>query len=448
MSDPRREAFRILRRVEEGGAYASILLEERARSIEDPRDVALLTEIVLGVLRKRSVLDHAIGGVLSSRTIETIDPPVKAALRIGAYSLLLLDRVPDFAAVDTAVELARAGGARGAAGFVNGVLRAIARRGRELLPAAPVAGDVAGLASFHSHPLWWTEKLAARLGWERAGALLAQNNEPAPPVLAPAVPGLAERLAAEGVSTEPGGNLPEALRVVSGVPQATRAFREGAFWIQDEASQLVPRLFASPVGPRAADLCAAPGGKTLALAARLREDGFVVAADRSVKRLGRLVRNLRRVRSSGVQPVAMDLLAPELAVAGPFDDVLLDAPCSGTGTLRRHPEIRWRLAPSDVEALAEKQERMLDRAATLVRPGGRLVYSVCSIEPEEGPRIVARFLARHPAFRRGDPREALPSSAHPLVGDDLALSTEGVAGMDGFFAALLLRYSADHGGTP
>ena len=431
MSDPRREAYRILRRVEEGGAYASILLEERARSISDPRDIALLTEIVLGVLRRRAALDHAIGQVLASRSLDTIDPPVLAALRIGAYSLLHLDRVPDFAAVDTAVDLAREGGAKGAAGYVNGVLRALARRGRELLPAAPEVGDVPGLALHLSHPVWWTERVVERLGWERAGALLAANNEPAPPVLAPVVPDLAARLVAEGVTTQPGRFLPDALHVVSGVPQATRAFREGAFWMQDEASQLVPRLFSDPIGPRIADLCAAPGGKTLALAARLAAGGFVLAGDRSLKRLGRLVRNLARVQIPGVQPVAIDLLAESLALSGPFDDVLLDAPCSGTGTLRRHPEIRWRLRPSDIEQLAVRQERMIDQAATLVRPGGRLVYSVCSIEPEEGPRVVERFVGRHPEFRRGE-----------------TLDTAGEAGIDGFFAALLLRYSPANGGTP
>lgn len=431
MSDPRREAFRILRRVEEGGAYASILLEERARSIADPRDVGLLTEIVLGVLRRRAALDHAIGRVASTRSIDTIDPPVLAALRIGAYSLLHLDRVPDFAAVDTAVTLAREGGAKGAAGFVNGVLRAIARQGKDLLPPVPVDGDVAALALFHSHPVWWTERVVARLGWERASTLIASNNEPAPPVLAPAVSHLAERLAAEGVATAPGRLVPDALRVVSGVPQATEAFRQGAFWMQDEASQLVPRLFADPIGPRVADLCAAPGGKTMALARRLPPSGFVVAADRNVKRLGRLLRNLARVHLSGVQPVAIDLLAERLALSGPFDDVLLDAPCSGTGTLRRHPEIRWRLRPSDVLQLAGRQEQMIQRAATLVRPGGRLVYSVCSIEPEEGPRVVETFLSGHPEFRRGE-----------------TLDTAGEPGIDGFFAALLLRYSPANGGTP
>ena len=449
MSDPRREAFAILRRVEEAGAYASALLEARAGSLADPRDVALLTEIVLGVLRRRAVVDHALASV-SSRPMEAIDPPVRTALRIGAYSLLLLDRIPEFAAVDTAVELVRGAGLRAAAGFVNGVLRQIARDGKALLPEPPAEGDVPELALFHSHPAWWTERLVRRFGWEGAEAILAADNEPAASVLAPAVPGLSERLASEGVETEPGMLVPEALRVLSGVPQRTRAFQEGAFWIQDEASQLVPRLFADPIGPTVGDLCAAPGGKTLGLALRLPEGGVLLAGDRSVARLGRLVRNLARVKTRGVHPVALDLAAESLPIReGALDDVLVDAPCSGTGTLRRHPEIRWRIGPADLAGHQARQLRLLDRAATLVRPGGRLVYSVCSIEPEEGREVVLRFLAEHAGFTAADPRGALPEPARGLVGEDLALSTAGAAhGADGFFAALLVRYSRGHGGTP
>ena len=432
MSDPRREAFAILRRVEEGGAYASVLLEARTGSLADPRDAALLTEIVLGVLRRRSALDHALSAV-ASRRVEEIDPPVRTALRIGAYSLLMLDRVPEFAAVDTAVELTRGAGARAAAGFVNGILRRVAREGRVLLPAPPDEGDVEGLALFHSHPAWWTRRLVGRFGWRTAEAILEANNVLAPSVLAPAVQGLAERLAREGVATEPGALVPEALRVVSGVPQKTRAFHEGAFWIQDEASQLVPRLLSDPIGPRVADLCAAPGGKTLGLAQRLPEGGVLIAGDRSAKRLSRLVRNLARVRSRGVAPIALDLAAEALPIREEaLDDVLVDAPCSGTGTLRRHPEIRWRLAEGDLAVLAARQLRLLDRAATLVRPGGRLVYSVCSIEPEEGPEVVARFLADHDDF----------------VTDRTLSTAASLQGVDGFFAALLVRYSRGHGGTP
>jgi 16S rRNA (cytosine967-C5)-methyltransferase len=441
--NPRRDAFRILRRVEDRGAYASHLLEARGAELTDPRDAALLTEIVLGVLRRRAPLDHALGRV-ASRPLGTIDGAVLTALRVGAYALLYLDRTPDFAAVDTAVALVKEAGWSRAAGFVNGILRTIARDRAELLPRPPAPGDVDALALYRSHPAWWVRRLVSRLGWERSDALLAANNEPAPTVLAvwptsgtPAE--LAASLAVEGVVVAPCRFVPEALRVVSGVPQRSARFRDGAFWIQDEASQLATRVLGPAVGPVTLDACSAPGGKTLALAARTIPGGLVVAADRSAARLARLTQNLSRLNVSDVAVVACDTSRVD-AFKGPFDDVLVDAPCSGTGTLRRHPEIRWRLRVSDPIAHADRQRRILRAMAPLVRPGGRLAYSVCSIEPEEGEAVVDAFLGDHPEFVRADPRYGLGPAAQALVGADLALRTSPLDdGMDGFFAALLTR---------
>ena len=425
--NPRREAFAILRRVEEGGAYASVLLESRAASFEDPRDAALLTEIVLGVLRRRAVLDHAIAGA-SSRPIDAIDRRVLAALRIGAYSMMVLDRIPDFAAVDTAVALVRESGAERAAGFANGVLRRIAREPAALRPPDPEPGDVPALALAYSHPAWWTRRVVDRIGWDAATRLLSANNEPAPLTLAPwpdaaASEGLASRLAGEGVATVPCHRAPGALRVVSGVPQKTAAFRDGAFWIQDEAAQLVTALFGPRVGPRVADVCAAPGGKTLALAARLAPGGLVVACDRHPRRLARLAQNVSRLRAQGVVAIAADM-SRAAPLAACFDEVLVDAPCSGTGTFRRHPEIRWRLGPDDLRDLAARQARILREAAAILRTGGRVVYAVCALEPEEGESVVSAFLEDHPGFERSGP------DLRTSPADD---------GMDGFFAAVLAR---------
>ncbi|HEX4824994.1 MAG TPA: 16S rRNA (cytosine(967)-C(5))-methyltransferase RsmB [Candidatus Polarisedimenticolaceae bacterium] len=423
VSNPRREAYRILRRVEEAGAFASALLESRPPS-RDQRDAALVTEIVLGVLRRRAVIDHAVARV-ASRPIDGIEPAVREALRVGTYSILFLDRVPDFAAVDTAVTLVKEAGHAKAAGFVNGVLRRVAREGEALLPPAPVRGDAAALALYRSHPAWWVERLVRRLGWEEADALLAADNEPAATTLAPRGPGLAEALAREGVVTEPCAEVPGALRVTSGVPQQTEAFRAGAFWMQDEASQRVVRLFGDRVGPRVADVCAAPGGKSLGLAARLAKGGVVVALDRHAHRLRRVVANAGRVGVTSIVTVAADMTR-EAPLAGTFDDVLVDAPCSGTGTLRRHPEIRWRLRPDDLPVLAARQRKILASAAALVRPGGRLGYAVCSLEPEEGEEVVASFLDAHPAFSR--------------TGEILRTSPAH-APQDGFYAVLLTRRS-------
>jgi 16S rRNA (cytosine967-C5)-methyltransferase len=443
--NPRREAFRILRRVEDAGAFASVLLEGGAARLKDPREVGLLTEIVLGVLRRRAPLDHAIAQA-ARRPLEGLDGEVLTAIRIGAYALLFLDRVPDFAAVDTAVSLVKEAGRAKAAGFANGVLRKLARERSALLPPPPAAGDVAALALFRSHPVWWTRRVVDLFGWDRADLLLAANNEPAATALAPwpaagSSSTLAERLAADGVEVEPCRFVPDALRVVSGVPQRTEPFRAGAFWIQDEASQLAVSLFGAAVGPLVLDACAAPGGKTLALAARTREGGLVVAADRHARRLSRLTQNVRRLRAENIVTVACDMSKPA-PMTRPFDEVLVDAPCSGTGTLRRHPEIRWRLTPDALPVLAKRQREILSGAADLVRPGGRLVYSVCSVEPEEGEDVIEAFLADRPEFTREDPRRSLEVGARSKVGDDFALRTSPLDdGMDGFFAALLTRRS-------
>ena len=442
-SNPRREAFRILRRVEEAGAFASILLESRAPALRDPRDVALLTEIVLGVLRRRMILDHVIAAA-ASRPPAEIQPAVLTALRVGAYALIALDRVPDFAAVDTAVALVKESGHARAAGFANGVLRRIARERDALLPPPAARGDVEALALARSHPPWWTRRVVERLGWDGADALLAANNEPAATVLASwpeagTAPALAAALEAAGVATEPCRFAPGALRVTAGAPQHTDAFRDGTFWIQDEASQLAVALLGDVVGPRSADACAAPGGKTLGLAARTAPGGLVAAFDRHPKRLRRLIQNVERLAARGVVAIAADMTRPA-PVSIAFDDVLVDAPCSGTGTFRRHPEIRWRLRHEDLAGFAARQRAILGCAAELPRPGGRLVYSVCSMEPEEGEDVVAAFLADHAQFERADPRAQLTEAARGLIGPDLAMRTNPAdSGMDGFYAVVLTR---------
>jgi 16S rRNA (cytosine967-C5)-methyltransferase len=441
--NPRRDAYRILRRVEDSGAFASVLLETRSAELRDPREIGLLTELVLGVLRRRMILDHVIAAA-ATRSLGELDRAVLAAIRIGTYALLYLDRMPDFAAVDTAVALVKEAGWGRAAGFANGVLRRIAREGAALLPATPAKGDIEALALFRSHPIWWTRRVVSRFGWDRADALLAANNEPAATVLAPwpaagASSDLAAALAVERVQVEPCRFVPGALRVVAGAPQRTSLFRNGAFWIQDEASQLATLLFGLAVGPRVLDACAAPGGKTLALASRTSDGGLVVACDRHAGRLSRLRQNLDRLGAGNVVAVACDMSRPAPFRAA-FDDVLVDAPCSGTGTLRRHPEIRWRLRSEDLVAHGERQRLILDHAAELVRPGGRLVYSVCSIEPEEGEDLVAAFLKDRPEFTQADPQVGLAAAARTMIGDDLAVRTTPLDdGMDGFFAALLTR---------
>ena len=438
-------AFEILRRVEHAGAFASILLEKKESQLADPRDAALTHELVLGVLRRQSALDHVLGHA-ASRSPERMDPEVRIALRLGAYGLLFLQRVPNFAAVDTAVELVKNSCSAAAAGFANGVLRRISREGASLLPSEPRAGDCAALALYHSHPQWWVEKLVDGQGWETATRVLERNNEPATPVLRPNLrriqpAELGERLAREGLVTEPCEFLQQALRVRSGNPTRCSALDEGLAWIQDEAAQLVPLLFGPEAADCVADLCAAPGGKTMQLAERVSPGGTLLAADRHFGRLDRLRQLARRVRPPGLLVVQADLAGPA-PLKAEFDRILVDAPCSGTGTLRRHPEIRWRLRENDLKLLAGRQRRLLETAAKLLAPGGDLVYSVCSVEAEEGEAVVRGLLASQPDLTVEDPRPGMPETCRELFGGDRFLRTSPATGdHDGFFAALLRRHS-------
>jgi 16S rRNA (cytosine967-C5)-methyltransferase len=445
---PRAVAIEILLRVEQAGAYASVLLDHREPRFGDGRDAALLHELVLGVLRRRATLD-AVVAACASRPPERMDPAVRAALRLGAYELLYLDRVPAFASVNNAVELTKRAGRRAAAGFVNGILRAVASRGRELLPDPPQRGDLPGLALFHSQPEWWVRRQVDRLDWDAAVELLEAHDRPVRTVLCvnrrrTDAAQLVRQLEDEGVSTEPGRYLPEALRVVRGRLRGSRLAARGLFWVQDEASQLVARMFGQPIGPRVADLCAAPGAKSLQLAELVGPGGWVLAADRHLGRLRRLQGNAVRVGADHVLALNADMAREPVLPRGSFEQVLVDAPCSGTGTLRRHPEIRWRLEPSDLKRLARRQRQLLETAAALVVPGGEVVYSVCSLEPEEGEEVVDAFLRSRPEFRLVDPREALPPRARDLVdGRGILRTSPAAGGLDGFFAARLrLSYNA------
>jgi 16S rRNA (cytosine967-C5)-methyltransferase len=436
--DPRAVAAEILRRVDTAGAFAAPLLEERERRFRDRRDAALLHELVLGTLRRRSALDHAIARV-SNRPLEAIDPEVLRVLRLGAYEILLLDRIPGYASVDEAVESTKRRAGRAAAAFANGVLRAVSREGRALLPPEPREGDVAGLALAGSHPEWWVARLVERVGWDAAVAIVENANRPAATVLrARTGADLARRLAEEGIGTEPGRYDPRALRVEGASISSSPAFRSDS-WVQDEASQLVPALLGD-LGPGPVlDACAAPGGKTCWLADALGGRGEVVSVDRNPARLGRLLRATRRLRFERVFAVAADLTRPP-PFSCTFPRVLVDAPCSGTGTMGRRPEIRWRLREGDLASLAARQAAILARVAPLVAKGGVLVYAVCSIEPEEGEDVVRSFLSNHPEFALDDPAPRLPEPARRFVGDDRIVRTvSGEGGLDGFQAVRLVR---------
>lgn len=416
----------------------SALAHARGR-LPDDRDRALAGEIATGALRWQAAADHLIGE-FSGRSVTKLDAEVLAVLRISIFQLLHLDRVPASAVVDDAVELARKAGKRSAAGFVNALLRRVSReRARLPLPAAP---PIDLLSITLSHPRWLAQRWLARYGVADAERWARFNNTPAAltlrvNTLLTTREALARDLAAAGVETEPARFAAHGLTVTAGNPLASSLSQTGIFVVQDEASQLVGAFVGATAGERILDACASPGGKTTQMAAAMRDEGTIVAADLRGRRLHLLARAVARSGARSVRVVQTDARGtPPYRVS--FDAVLLDAPCSGLGTIRRDPDIRWRRTEADLAPLAATQRAMLAQLAAVVRPGGRLVYSTCSSEPEENEQVVESFLSAHPAFRR----EPAQHVAADLLDADGALKTLPFRhGLEAFYAATLRKSS-------
>jgi 16S rRNA (cytosine967-C5)-methyltransferase len=412
-------AYAVLRRVFEHGAYADLAFRGRSSEL-DERDRALAMRLAYGAVQRKGTLDH-LAELLAERPLSRLDAPVRAALRLGLYELLYLHGAPDRAVVADAVELAkrpRGGTARhfrgaGAAGLVNAVLRRGAREGRALLDALD-DHDPRGAALLHSHPEWLAQMWWEALGAAEARALLAADNEPAEVALRVNTlrADRASLRAALPAAAHEDRCLSEAL-ILDGPFDAPRsdAWRAGAFIAQSRAAMLVSHVLRPLPGQRVLDLCAAPGGKSTHLAALMQGRGEVLAVERNARRADALARTARRLGAENVRVETADARYLELASGRSgsgasrepgFDRALVDPPCSGLGTLQGHPDLRWRMTPRRVEEMAGEQAAILARAAEVLRPGGLLVYSTCTISPSENERVVTTFLDSHHDFQLDD----------------------------------------------
>ena len=454
ISPSRKIAYEVLWRVESEGAYASDVLHSELGSRVTPADAALATEIALGVLRQRRLLDFLLDRHLR-KPVARLDLAVTIALRMGLYQLRFLERVPARAAVHESVELVKQARKASAATLVNAVLR----RAQEESKAAAQTFLPSGtqtterLAILHSHPTWMVERWLARLGGPRTIALLEANNRAPRQTCSlqtenPPREEILKALENAGMRVEPGRLLRHAFAVSGGSPSRTDAFRKGWLSIQDEASQAVPLLLKVGPGDRVLDLCAAPGGKTPPLVRAAGDKGSVIAADHHAHRVRAMRAQFERLAVTGINLIELDAAKP-LPFGIQFQRILVDAPCSGTGTLSRHPEIRWRLKPEQLAEFRKLQTAMLSQAIAQLAPGGRLVYSTCSLEPEENEEVVTKALQAAPSIRRVS-RQSAEHTLRDHLAANVSLVTlfddsgqfrtlPGEHATDGFFASLLER---------
>lgn len=436
-SPSRIAAFEILLQVVRNKSYASELLHSRAHQDLATSDHGLATELVMGTLRWLSFLDHKIAQV-SNQPLGKLDLEVLTAMRLATYQLTFLNRIPASAAVNESVELVKRARKRSAAPFVNAVLRKITKLPYQV-PDSTTLSSVSEIAANLSHPLWLIERWVQQFGVENTRTICAYNQRVPDTSISISGEDTLNAIESSGIKLSKGHLLTSARLVQSGSITSLPSFREGRISIQDEASQLVALLVGR--GERILDCCAAPGGKTRIVAEQ--NPGSQVVATELHPHRARLLRKL--VRNQNVAIVTAD--ARTLPLASQFDRILLDAPCSGTGTLARNPDIKWRLTADDLQQLQTRQAAILDSAIDQLSPGGKLVYATCSLETEENEIVVENAVAGRKGMRTLDCRDELQrlkregwlaiAEIDSLVSGRYLRTIPGIHQCDGFFAAVL-----------
>jgi 16S rRNA (cytosine967-C5)-methyltransferase len=442
----RQLASEILLKVDARKAYADILLDHILKDpVVSARDRALLTELVYGTLRWRGKIDARLNFYFR-RSLDNSDPFIRNLLRVAFYQLLFLDRIPDYAAVNEAVQLAKAHGGNKVAGFVNAVLRNFLRE-KDRTAELQLTNDwQAALADEHSHPQWLINKWLDYFGREETEALMRANNEIAPLVLRVnsckcSREALLALLLESGVSAVATGWSPVGIWVKSRTPvDQLPGFQEGLFQVQGEASQLVSYLLSPQKGERILDACAAPGGKTTHIAELMADTGEVIALDKSEKGIGKIRENAARLRLVSLRAAKADVRGPLPAeFRGLYDRILVDAPCSALGTLRSHPEIKWHRDESDIKRLGRLQKHIIDQVVHYLKPRGVLVYSSCTLTHDENEEVVEDFLEHHKEFVLDDAAGYLSGRASSLVRGSYYMALPHRHNTDGFFAARIRK---------
>lgn len=442
-------ALRALRDVDIKESYANLALDAHlGKSQLEARDRAFATELVYGVARRQGTLDWLIEQI-AGRQIAAIDPWARANLRSALYQIRYMDRVPESAAVNEAVELAKRYGHAGVAKFVNGVLRNFLRRQNELPWPTVEKDQIGNLALTLSFPRWIVATWLEQYGNEGATALMESANQ-VPPLtvrlnrLKTNREALIERLTTEGITARPTPHSPEGL-ILDGVGNAAgleklKSFKAGLFTVQDESSMLVAPVLAPKAGWTVVDVAAAPGGKSTHIAERMGNQGRVIACDLHPHKIDMIEGNAERVGTSIIQGLAADARHLGKLMPNRADAILVDAPCSGLGTLSRRPDARWRKQPADVAALSAIQADILEAAAQVLKPGGVLVYSTCTIHPAENQELVSKFVAKHPEFQFDPIAPFLPPSLRETAGEaGWVQLLPHLHGTDGFFIARMRK---------
>jgi 16S rRNA (cytosine967-C5)-methyltransferase len=440
----RQLALEVLCRGETSGAFADQSITSLAAARNLPSQArAFLRELTYGVLRWRNQIDWMLG-FSSHRPLARLTPTVRNLLRLGVYQLHFMDRIPSYAAVSETVRLAKQVSHGGVASYVNAVLRAVDRqRGRRLLPT-PEDDLLAYLTITQSHPSWLVERWIACYGSEQAMAMCRANNLRPPLVvranrLRISPERLLASLTADGCAPSPCRYAPAGIAIASSAPlEELQGFRQGWFAVQDEAAILCGYLLAPRPGERILDACAAPGGKASHVAELMADRGEILCLDHSHERMQRVEANARRLGLNSLRYLVGD--AGKIVFERSFDRVLLDAPCTGLGVLRRHPDAKWLKGPASIDIMARQQRALLEHLSRFVKPEGIILYVTCSTEPEENQAIVHGFLEDHSHYALETVANDVPEAARVFVGPEGWLQTRpGPDGLDGFFAARLRR---------